>query len=1141
MLLWAGGTFSQTVYPDYVDGKIYVKLKSSYISKSGEAIVPTYNFGLKNLAIGEKLKNAFGIKSLARAFAVDAGEKLNNTLLLEFTNYSSVESIIQELSKNQDIEYAEKIPLDKTTLVPNDPQYNVQWHLSKINAAAAWNYFSTGSNITIAIVDDAVQRSHPDIAPNLWVNPGEIVGNGIDDDGNGYIDDINGWDAASNTNSPDPPGDAFDHGTHVAGIASAATNNNTGLSSIGFSCKLMCVKATSSASAVTAGYAGVLYAANSGAKIINMSWGGTGSSLTNENVINYAVGKGCILVAAAGNDNIASLFYPAAYPNVISVASTATNDTKSSFSNYGPWIKVSAPGSSILSTEVNDSYGNKSGTSMASPMVAGLLGLMKSLNPTMPNGDLVNCLYSSCDPVQSFGGQMGAGRINAAQAMACVSASFNRAPISDFSGNPLSLVRGSTVTFTDQSGYSPTSWQWSFPGGTPASFSGQTPPLITYNTPGTYNVSLTVGNAFGSNSATKNNYVVVTDPPTCLSVNFPIPATWQLVNYLSGAGGANGFVNGVNADLDKQKAMYFNLASTNNTTLTSVAVGFGRANSSFPDALVAIRIFDGTSGTPGAQLGVRNITMAQIKTDVQNGRLTGIEFSPSITLPASKAFFVSVDVSNLFWDFTFKDTLSILSNVSGQSTATDIWSQDQSNVWRRYGTAGTWNLPQTALLIHPFVTPNPARVVLNPRNPTVCSGNSFVFDGRGSTSGDILQWQFPGASVPNIINNVIRPTAFYPTSGSYKVYLLARGGCQEIRVDSTIMTVNASPVINISAANNPICAGQSVTLTASGASNITWAPATALNTTVGPVVVANPTVTTTYTVSGSQGVCTGSIPYELEVRATNTDVVLSASTQSIAGPTSVTFTAVPFNGGSAPLYNFRVNDISVQNNSSSTLVRTVQPGDAIKCEITSNEVCVNEKTVTSNVITMTNSLPISLLKFTGRKATDGHALSWTTASEANSKAFVVERSGNGVNFTGIGTVAAAGNSNSARNYGYLDATPLVGQNQYRLKMLDKDGSFEYSNIVLLSGASAQIVSNLYPNPTLSGKQALLNISGAQKGRVDVTIATATGQVIAAFSKTSLDGNYQIQLSSNGVAPGQYIISSKLNGTALAPLKWTVIN
>ncbi|MEZ4889602.1 MAG: S8 family serine peptidase [Crocinitomicaceae bacterium] len=161
--------------------------------------------------------------------------------------------------------------------------------MTKINAQGAWNYFSTGSTVVVAIVDDAVKRDHPDLAANLWVNPGEIAGNGIDDDGNGYIDDINGYDVGSGDNNPNPTTSSYQHGTHVAGIVSAATNNGIGVSSIGFSCKLMCVKSTNSPSVVSHGCQGITYAAANGADVINMSWGGPGGGTTGQNVINYAI------------------------------------------------------------------------------------------------------------------------------------------------------------------------------------------------------------------------------------------------------------------------------------------------------------------------------------------------------------------------------------------------------------------------------------------------------------------------------------------------------------------------------------------------------------------------------------------------------------------------------------------------------------------------------------------------------------------------------------------------------------------------------------------------------------------------------------------------------------------------------------
>lgn len=1143
--LMFSASFGQTVYKDYQDGRIYVKLKSWFNPKTGERILPGYKWDLQNLPFRNQPGQEFQVSALNRAFNMDAGEKLNSTLVLEFKNAARVDDLIALLKQDPFVEYAEKIPLVKLHLTPNDPQLPNQWHLAKIGAVSAWNYASSGSNVVIAVVDDAIERTHSDLAPNIWVNPGEVANNGIDDDNNGFIDDINGWDVANNSPNVNPPDDNYDHGTHVAGIASAATNNGIGVSSIGFSCKIMCVKATNSASSITHGYSGVLYAANTGAKIISMSWGGSGASQTAENVINYALGKGCILVASAGNDNSVSKTYPAAYDGVISVASTASDDSKSSFSNYGDWVKISAPGSSIRSTTINNTYGNLSGTSMATPMVSGLLGLMKFLNPGMPNNELIQCLYSSADDISSanggYPGQLGAGRINASKAMECVSGSLSKPPVADFSASTTTVSAGGQVVFTDQSSYNPTTWQWTFPGGSPASFNGKNPPSIVYNTPGVYNAVLTVTNAFGNNTMTKTNYITVTDPPSCLSVNLPIPNTWDVVTYTTGSGANSGFVNGTNSFQDRQKAMFFNLSSTNNTTLTSIAIAFGNASSDFPARVVPIRVFDGTSGSPGTQLGVYNLTMGEIMTDVTNDDFTIVDFPQSITLPASKSIFISVDLSNLVWTEDYKDKLSIYSNSQGQSVASFIWNRGQDLVWRRYGTINTWNLTNASLLIHPFVTPNPAKSVLNPKNPVICAGNTVSFNGTGSTFTDILQWQLPGAASPQVINNTLQFNKLYTNAGSFKAYLLTIGGCDELRVDSTIVTVNANPAVTANAAKNPICAGESTTLTASGAASYTWSPATGLSAATGASVTANPAQTTTYTITGTQGSCSSGVTLELEVRAKTTSVALSASQTAVSGPTSVTFTAAPANGGSNPVFNFFLNNVSQQSGNNSQYTAVVSPGDKVKCELTSNEPCVDVKTVSSNIINIENPLPVTLVSFSGRTTANGHALAWITSSETNSERFDLQRGQNEQVFSTITTMAAAGFSNTNQFYNYLDAKPIPGKNFYRLKMVDRDGRSRYSNVVMLENREQGTLISLQPNPTQPGREALLSIYGRATGDASVTISNPAGQVIRSFKISNPSGNTKVNVSAAGLGQGNYFVTIRnAKGEITETLKWVIL-
>lgn len=855
-LLFSAVVTAQTVHPDYQDGKIWFKVKDNYNTATLTQNHP-YDLPVASLPFLANM-HAYELTALSRPFhAAKNSNTLQRTYLLEFADYAHVDDIIASLKQSGAVDYAERVPLDRPTLTPNDPSYSSQWHLATIGASTAWNFYSTGSNVAIAIVDDAVQRNHPDLSPNVWVNPGEIPNNNIDDDGNGYIDDINGYDVASNDNNPDPPSTSYSHGTHVAGISSAATNNNAGIASIGFSCKLMCVKSTNSSSVISNGYDGIVYAASSGARIINCSWGGTGSSTTAQNVITWAWNQGCIIIAAAGNNNVNTQFYPAAYTNVYSVAATNSTDAKASFSNYGTWVDISAPGNNIYSTYPTSTYSTMSGTSMASPLVAGLAGLMASLNPTMPNSAILNCITSTATNINaqnpSYIGQLGAGRINAASAMNCVSQTLTLPPVAAFTANVTTVTAGGNVYFTDQSTYNPTSWSWSFPGGTPASFNGQTPPAIVYNTPGTYNVSLTVTNGNGSDVQTNTNYITVTAASGCLTMNLPAPGTWTPVNYYTGSTvGQDGWINGMNVYLDREKAMYFDASSSPYTQLVNVWVAFGRAYSANPNKIVPMRIYDGSSGTPGAQIGSTvNATMGSIMQDVAGNYYTEYSFvNTPVTLPVSKRFFVSIDLTNLQWTTGVKDTLSIVSNTAGQTTPSAIWERQSNNTWYQYTTSGSWNL-SASLYIHPFLTNANTVATFTQSATTVCQGSSITFNATGSTYEDTLLWYFPSGT-PLTSNNLVE-TTIYNTPGNYQAILyIVGGGCSLFDSAFVNITVNANPTVAITATpQTTICPGNTVNLLASGATSYVWSPPTGLSSTTTAATVASPTATITYNVQGT--------------------------------------------------------------------------------------------------------------------------------------------------------------------------------------------------------------------------------------------------------------------------------------------------
>jgi subtilisin family serine protease len=276
----------------------------------------------------------------------------------------------------------------------NDTFYDKQWGLTKVEAASSWQY-SKGDGVIVAVIDTGVDYTHKDLADNIWTNSKEIPANGKDDDGNGFVDDIRGWDFVKDggqfcvygedcSDRDADPMDVQGHGTHVAGIIAAVQNNELGISGVAPLAKIMPVRAAFSTGATallkTSDILEALsYAINNGADVINMSFAGSDLSVLLD-VLNIANDLNVVVVAAAGNSNSTGRVYPAAFDSVISVGALSSNNTRASFSNYGDWVDIAAPGVNILSTLPNNNFGNKSGTSMAAPFVAGAAALIKSKN-----------------------------------------------------------------------------------------------------------------------------------------------------------------------------------------------------------------------------------------------------------------------------------------------------------------------------------------------------------------------------------------------------------------------------------------------------------------------------------------------------------------------------------------------------------------------------------------------------------------------------------------------------------------------------------------------------------------------------------------------------------------------------------------
>lgn len=367
----------------------------------------------------------------------------------------AVAALADQLRSDPRVEYVEPNYIYRASGAPNDPRFNELWGMNNtgqtggandadIDAPEAWDT-QTGSDSTlIAVIDTGVDYNHPDLAANIWTNSGEIPNNGVDDDHNNYIDDIHGWDFANDDN--DPLDDNL-HGTHVAGTIGAVGNNGVGVAGVNWHVKIMALKflggdgSGTLADAISA----ILYAANNKARVMNNSWGGGGFSQALLDAIEYADSKGALFVAAAGNDgtnNDQTANYPSNYdaPNVIAVAAIDHNGSLAIWdlggggggscgcggsnvgapgSNFGvTTVDLAAPGKDILSTTPNNGYTKLQGTSMATPHVAGVAGLVFSQFPGWTHLQVKERLLSTVDVSSGLQGKVATGgRVNAQRAL----------------------------------------------------------------------------------------------------------------------------------------------------------------------------------------------------------------------------------------------------------------------------------------------------------------------------------------------------------------------------------------------------------------------------------------------------------------------------------------------------------------------------------------------------------------------------------------------------------------------------------------------------------------------------------------------------------------------------------------------------
>lgn len=420
---------------DYIPGQVIIKIKPAFRSHCSENIIdiPKLSVALNAINATQVVKMFKGKKPPEKLLN-QYGEKMVDLSLIYELKYSatvSIEKAINGLLATGTLEYAEPhyLPHPFGYYIPNDYYAdstlgaNGQWHLKKIRAYQAWDIQKGDTNIVIGIIDSGTDTLHPDLNPNVKRNYADPV-NGVDDDGDGFLDNYYGWDWADNDNKPQY--DALGHGVFVAGLSSAVTDNGIGVAGTGFRCKFLPVKVTDNTGNYTMGYQGIVYAVDHGCSIVNCSWGGYGGAgQFGQDIVDYATNNmNALVVAASGNNDNDYPVYPAAYNNVLSVTATDIHDhkwvdtTNGTGSTWGNTVGISAPGAKVWSTWVNQVYQQSTGTSFSAPIVAGAAGIVKAQYPTFSAMQIAAKLQSTADNIDTipfnapYAGLMGTGRLN---------------------------------------------------------------------------------------------------------------------------------------------------------------------------------------------------------------------------------------------------------------------------------------------------------------------------------------------------------------------------------------------------------------------------------------------------------------------------------------------------------------------------------------------------------------------------------------------------------------------------------------------------------------------------------------------------------------------------------------------------------
>jgi PKD repeat protein len=582
-------------------------------------------------------------------------------------NATAIEEIVDNLKKTPGILHAGLDYELSIALTPNDPKFSELWGMhntgqtggtvdADIDAPEAWELATGSSSVIVAVIDTGVDYNHTDLSPNMWRNPGEVSGNGVDDDGNGYIDDIYGIDAYNNDS--DPYDDHY-HGTHCAGTIGAKGNDGFGVAGVNWDVKIMALKFLGSGgSGPTSGAVTcmdyVIDQKQKGQNIIvtSNSWGGGGADQNLLDAINAAGNLGVLFIAAAGNNssnNDSSAYYPANYdsPYVVTVAATDHNDQLASFSNYGAnSVELGAPGVSVVSDSPGDGFRTLNGTSMATPHVSGAVGLIASIFPGDTPIERKDRILNYVDPIPALSGKtITGGRLNLYQAVQ--SAPFVVAKFSWSKDGDLTriFIDESTANYCTITG-----WSWNFGDG---NTSTQQNPTHTYSSAGFYDVTLTVTADTGaSDSETQTLWAGPNQAPTA-DFSYSTPGGFQ-AKFTDQSTDPDGTIAGWNWDFgdggnSTQQNPIHQFQYPGAYTVTLIVTDDEGASDSVTKDIVVPLSYCASSSSSANPVAITNVEIGPLSNS--SGKSTYSDFmNITANMNRGQTYTVTITTDSSFWD-----------------------------------------------------------------------------------------------------------------------------------------------------------------------------------------------------------------------------------------------------------------------------------------------------------------------------------------------------------------------------------------------------------------------------------------------------------------------------------------------------------